>query len=351
MSPESITFLRRIRDRIDRSFSLHPGFQVRFAFGIQTGFKGVNAERSKVPYDDGDPCGYIITWDLIGHWLRLKNLVRGNTHECCFIRHQTKDWPVEKGPGYSEFIEGVYATEGQEVATRSYLDELDRLDHWVMVNREEMPFEVPWGLWHGLVCLFRLARTGGLTFGMDWYTEPDFRTGHYANAFTSPEEFWKVALLQSDEPPAVFLMLPDLDARICSIEVIDELIAMSETSTDNPSAQSTTDRDATPLKVEMTPKLPIALGGPEDRPVVWGIEKKRLTPGQYRVVKLLVDLHPERLSGDQLAIRSNTEKPIGMIDRLRKDQDWADALDKPGQAHGGYGIRLRRPAKKSGRKR
>jgi hypothetical protein len=89
----------------------------------------------------------------------------------------------------------------------------------------------------------------------------------------------------------------------------------------------------------------LVLGGPEDEPIVLGQRKPRLTPGQYRVVKAMLDAAPTRLSKDQLARRSETEDPIGMIDRLRRDQDWAAVLDKPGQAHGGYGLRLNTPRK------
>lgn len=97
---------------------------------------------------------------------------------------------------------------------------------------------------------------------------------------------------------------------------------------------------------------PILLDGPNDAPVVYGRIKLRLTPGQYRVVKALLDAHPDRLSKDQLAIRSETEDPIGMIDRLHaKDEDWKAVLDKPGQAHGGYGIRVGKPRKATPRKR
>jgi len=90
--------------------------------------------------------------------------------------------------------------------------------------------------------------------------------------------------------------------------------------------------------------IPIVLNGEDEQPTVWGIEKPRLTTGQYRVVKALLDAHPNRLSKETLKNRSGAEDPIGMIDRLReKDADWRDVLDKPGQAHGGYGIRVSRP--------
>jgi hypothetical protein len=40
-----------------------------------------------------------------------------------------------------------------------------------------------------------------------------------------------------------------------------------------------------------------------------------------------------------------------MIDRLRnQDKDWEAVLDKPGQAHGGYGIRLT-PRRKTSRRK
>jgi hypothetical protein len=84
----------------------------------------------------------------------------------------------------------------------------------------------------------------------------------------------------------------------------------------------------------------ITLGdSPFAEPIVLGNRKSRLTPGQYRLVKALLDAHPGRLGKDTLARRAAVEDPVGMIDRLRKDPDWAAVLDKPGRAHGGYGIR------------
>jgi hypothetical protein len=91
--------------------------------------------------------------------------------------------------------------------------------------------------------------------------------------------------------------------------------------------------------------LPITLGEPDDEPIVRGRRKKRLTPGQYRLIKALIDAHPDRIPLDTLASRSNVSDPVGMIDRLRNDIDWAAVLDKPGQAHGGYGLRCPNPKK------
>ena len=97
--------------------------------------------------------------------------------------------------------------------------------------------------------------------------------------------------------------------------------------------------DRTPPPQTPDPHPPIVLDGPDEEPTVLGKVKPRLTHGQYRVVKALLNAHPERLSKDTLASRSDTEDPIGMIDRLRdRDEDWAAVLDKPGQPHGGYGI-------------
>jgi hypothetical protein len=83
---------------------------------------------------------------------------------------------------------------------------------------------------------------------------------------------------------------------------------------------------------------PIVLGGADDDPIVCGRAKERLTPAQYRVVKVLVDDFPERRSGDSLALKSEVGDPIGVIDRLSRDEEWAALLSKPGKAHGGYGI-------------
>jgi hypothetical protein len=94
----------------------------------------------------------------------------------------------------------------------------------------------------------------------------------------------------------------------------------------------------------------IVLDGQDDDVRVRGKTKPRLTPGQYRVVKALIEAFPDRLALDALAQRSGTSDPVGMIDRLRRDKDWAEVLDKPGKAHGGYGIRATAPRKTTPRK-
>ena len=86
------------------------------------------------------------------------------------------------------------------------------------------------------------------------------------------------------------------------------------------------------------PAPPIVLGGPDDAPIVRGIEKDILTPTQYRVVKALLDAFPSRVAGDSLARKSMTDDPVGVIDRLNRDKDWASVLSKAGKVHGGYGI-------------
>jgi hypothetical protein len=86
------------------------------------------------------------------------------------------------------------------------------------------------------------------------------------------------------------------------------------------------------------PAPPIVLGGPDDAPIVRGIEKDYLTPTQYRVVKVLVDAFPAKVAGDTLARKSKTDDPVGVIDRLSRDKEWASVLSKAGKPHGGYGI-------------
>jgi len=100
----------------------------------------------------------------------------------------------------------------------------------------------------------------------------------------------------------------------------------------------TPNKAAPPPETPATPGRPIVLGGPDDCPIVRGIEKDILTPTQYRVVKTLLDAFPGRVAGDTLAGKSDTEDPVAVIDRLSRDKDWASVLSKPGKPHGGYGI-------------
>jgi len=59
------------------------------------------------------------------------------------------------------------------------------------------------------------------------------------------------------------------------------------------------------------------------------------------VVKALIVAYHERPSRNELARKSDTEAPIGIIDRLRsKDKNWDSVPTKPSVPHGGYGIRL-----------
>jgi hypothetical protein len=99
------------------------------------------------------------------------------------------------------------------------------------------------------------------------------------------------------------------------------------------------------------PQSAIVLRGRDEDVIVRGKVKRRLIPGQYRVVKTLIDAFPERVPLDTLTMRSKTSDPVEMIDRLRKDEDWATVLDKPGQAHRGYGIRTIPPRSRTPRKK
>jgi hypothetical protein len=91
-------------------------------------------------------------------------------------------------------------------------------------------------------------------------------------------------------------------------------------------------------KPEESPPCPVVLRGENESPLINNVEKPILTPNQYRVVKALVIAFPARISGDSLARKSNTEAPIKIMDRLRRDPDWERVLSKPGHAHGGYAI-------------
>jgi hypothetical protein len=105
-----------------------------------------------------------------------------------------------------------------------------------------------------------------------------------------------------------------------------------------------------PSEASIEPAFPIDLKTPEDEPVVWGITKPRLKGTHYKLIKTLVDAHPDSLTGEVLGARSGIADPIKMLGRIRSDPDWADALRMAGEAHGGYGINLKRPSKTPVRK-
>jgi hypothetical protein len=98
------------------------------------------------------------------------------------------------------------------------------------------------------------------------------------------------------------------------------------------------------------PKPSVVLAGLDVDVIVRGKNKGRLTPGQYRVVEALVNAFPERLGADTLKSRSGQHYPVEMIDRLRRDGDWAAVLDKPGKAHGGYAIKASSNAPRKNRR-
>ncbi|MDR3638674.1 MAG: hypothetical protein P4L84_33015 [Isosphaeraceae bacterium] len=83
------------------------------------------------------------------------------------------------------------------------------------------------------------------------------------------------------------------------------------------------------------------------RPRIGATETSRLTPSQYDIIKALYDAHPERLSSDELYVRTKISKPVDMIDRIRASHHlWATVLGKPGKSHGGgYGLLIKKVGK------
>jgi hypothetical protein len=99
-------------------------------------------------------------------------------------------------------------------------------------------------------------------------------------------------------------------------------------------------------------KVPVVLGGPDDKVIVWGKEKDRLLGAQYRVLKALVEAHAkgERLSTDSLRNATKDEKgnvvedPVGALKRLRRrDSDWKSVIDMAKDPGRGYGLKDRPP--------
>jgi hypothetical protein len=96
---------------------------------------------------------------------------------------------------------------------------------------------------------------------------------------------------------------------------------------------------------------PVILDGPDDPVFVWGKEKDPLTPDQYRVVKALVEVHAKkkRLSQDVLRLATIdadgnvVEDPLGVLKRLRRDDDWKNAIDMAGKPRRGYGLKDKPP--------
>lgn len=76
MTPQSLATLRRIRDRLDRSFHTHPEFRVRLAFGIRTSSDLGDGRWTdhRQPIQAGP---HHWTWEDIGDHLGIKDLVTG----------------------------------------------------------------------------------------------------------------------------------------------------------------------------------------------------------------------------------------------------------------------------------
>jgi hypothetical protein len=81
---------------------------------------------------------------------------------------------------------------------------------------------------------------------------------------------------------------------------------------------------------------PVILRGENQRPIVLGIEKKRLTKKQYKVVDALVRAGEEGLSLHQLKLLSG--EPRGTLKTVARDRDWARVIHMAGLAYGRYRI-------------
>jgi hypothetical protein len=148
-------------------------------------------------------------------------------------------------------------------------------------------------------------------------------------------------------PPEAERLNPENDhhaARLSSPEMIRSLGWIASTLEGKP------DTPEDYLAAASSKSCPVTLFSVEDEPVVFGHRVPRLTTGQFNVVKVLIDAFPDRVPLDALATRSDTGDPVGMIDRRRRhNARWRAVLDKPGQAHGGYGLRTtpRKPRRKT----
>jgi hypothetical protein len=121
-------------------------------------------------------------------------------------------------------------------------------------------------------------------------------------------------------------------------EILIKDLALVQSAHDSRAARRPEVLTDPPTPANAVPVCPVTLAGTNEQPIVNGVAKEPLTPAQFRVVEALVAAYPERIAGDSLARKSQTEAPVKIIDRLRRDPDWAEVLFKPGKAHGGYAI-------------
>jgi hypothetical protein len=87
------------------------------------------------------------------------------------------------------------------------------------------------------------------------------------------------------------------------------------------------------------PITPVILGGPDEAPVVYGVEKKRLTFPRYNIIKALLEA-VRNLSKNELDKRSGHTDARKLLKKMvQEDGDWARAIIMPQGPGTGYGIR------------
>ena len=84
----------------------------------------------------------------------------------------------------------------------------------------------------------------------------------------------------------------------------------------------------------------VVLGKREDRPIVMGKRKAKLTTARYDVVKALLDAGAEGLNKDEIVTKSRHGDARQVLKRLAaSDPDWKSVIVMAGVTGGGYRIR------------
>ena len=96
--------------------------------------------------------------------------------------------------------------------------------------------------------------------------------------------------------------------------------------------------DELPMKSEIETR--VVLQGPDERPIVRGLQKRKLTKPQYNVVKALMDAGEAGLTKDELVNKSRHEDARGILKRLAdSDPDWKEVIHFAGRTGGRYRVK------------
>jgi integrase len=103
-----------------------------------------------------------------------------------------------------------------------------------------------------------------------------------------------------------------------------------------PESKTVSPRKGLPEAAASEPVAAVQLGSPDDPAIVFGEQREFKTPGEYKVIKALIDAFPKRLRLQELQARSGVNTARRILETMRnRDPLWRKVITVPGKGYVG----------------